>query len=136
MKASRLIWILVVVVFMLLAPWILSFSYMAGKMGYGVIDEWRYAKTANFSSDRWKKPDRKYRYSVLDAVVSSEIKPGMSADEVQAKLGPPDARPDGDWEYLADQPGWRFIDWHGGGLLISFTPKAMVSEVRKNYWVD
>jgi len=111
------------------------FLAVLGLNAYSRIDEWLYRQSSEFSPARWKKPDLKYRYSALQEVIDHQIRPGMSAIDVTTRLGEPDSFADGGWQYEARRPGWHFIDWQGGGLVIRFTENKVVIAER-NHWTD
>lgn len=123
-------------ILLLLSPWLLSGLAIFSLNVYGKIDDWRYQPTTEFSDSRWKKPDLKYRYSVLEEVIAHQIKPGMTPTDVRALLGEPDSFAGGGWQYEARRPGWHLIDWQGGGLLIAFSDQNMVVSAERNHWVD
>jgi hypothetical protein len=111
--------------------WIVSSSV------YGSFDEWRYAQTKDFDAARWKAADLKYRYSVLEEVVGSRIKKGMTESELVDLLGTPDVkRPDGSWQYETERPGSRLIDFSGGGVVVTFSSDRRVSAAEDNRWID
>ena len=114
-------------------PWIWIF----GNIAYGKVDEWRYARTESFNPQRWRRPNLKYRYAVMTEVKENRIKPGMDQAAVRELLGPPDSvGADGGWQYDTRRPGWRLIDFSGGGILVRFTTDGKVSEAVDNRWVD
>jgi len=119
------------------SPWILGVIWVAGASTYGKIDEWRYNRTTEFRDSTWKLPDKKYRYAVLDYVAEKVVLAGMKEEEVERLLGKPDhLTPQKGWQYETKRPGWHFIDFSGGGLLIEFDSQRSVARVSKNLWVD
>jgi hypothetical protein len=127
----------VVILGILLSPWIISVSWLAGGSLFGKFDSWRYRPTQEFRSTDWKQPNYKYRYSVLDFVVGKIVTNGMSQTAVSDVLGKPDAITDKRaWQYEAKRPGFHLIDFSGGGLLVEFDDKDFVVRVFKNTWVD
>lgn len=125
-----------VIVFLFLSPLILPALAVSTLAIYNKIDAWRYQPTAEFSDARWKKPDLKYRYSVLRGVIEHQIRPGMTQNDVKARLGKPDSLVQGAWQYEARIPGWRWFEWQGGGLLVTFSDQNTVEYVKKNHWMD
>lgn len=110
---------------------------IAGLLAYGPLDEWRYRPAQTFDSKSWNKPDLKYRFSVLGVLIREVIKPGMSEQQITGLLGAPNAvTADNDWQYETQQPGWKFINWTGGGLLIKFDPERHVIEAVDNTLMD
>ncbi len=127
----------IVIVAVLFSPWILAGLWVAGGTVYGKIDQWRYGRTEEFRVADWKRPNLKYRYAVLDHVVDKVVSVGMKEEEVERLLGRPDfVIEKKEWQYETKRPGWHFIDFSGGGLLIEFDPQRSVSRVSKNLWVD
>jgi hypothetical protein len=103
----------------------------------GWIDEWRHRPTADFRETDWKRPDRKYRYAVLDHVAAKIVTVFMSESEVVTLLGKPDAvTAEKKWQYETQRPGCQFIDFSGGGLLLAFNQQGKVAEISKNLWTD
>ena len=50
---------------------------------------------------------------------------------------PPDLElEDGAWQYDTRRPGWRLIDFSGGGLLVTFTDSDDVKGIVNNTWID
>jgi len=123
-------------ILLLLSPWLISGFALLSLSTYGAIDEWRYRPTPVLSDSRWKKPDLKYRYSVLAEVIAHQLRSGMTQSDVRARLGEPDSLEDGRWQYEARRPGWSFLDFQGGGLLITFSTQETVVSAQKNHWVD
>ena len=111
--------------------------YIGGATLYGKADKIRYASTTEFTSSRWQKPDRKYRYAVLNAVATRIITNGMRDAAVVELLGKPDmVDTNSNWQYETKRPGWRFIDFSGGGLLVEFDTNRIVHKAMVNTWVD
>ena len=111
--------------------------YMGGATVYGKVDKIRYAPTAEFTSSRWQKPDRKYRYAVLDTVATRIITNGMQDTAVVELLGKPDlVDTNSNWQYETKRPGWHFIDFSGGGLLVEFDSNRLVQKATVNTWID
>lgn len=133
----RAIIIAAIIIGLIASPWILAIAWIAGGSVYGRIDQWRYRPTTEFRAPDWKSPNQKYRYAVLDYVATQVVVPGMTADEVGRLLGPPDSRTaKNEWQYETKRPGWRVIDFSGGGLLIEFDARHRVTKVSKNFWLD
>lgn len=104
---------------------------------YSLVDEWRYRPTTNFQEHTWKSPDRKYRYAVIDHVAAKVVSVGLDQAEVVKRLGKPDIiTPEKKWQYEAKLPGYRFIDFSGGGLLLTFNSQGRVTDISKNLWID
>jgi len=56
---------------------------------------------------------------------------------VEVLLGKPDwITGEGGWQYESRRPGWRVIDFNGGGLLIGFDAAHRIAEISKNTWED
>lgn len=118
------------------APYAAMLFWLGGGLLLGKLDEWRYRPTSDFHSSRWRT-NRKYRFAVLDHTATKVISPGQTADEVIALLGEPDTKPnDQEWQYETQRPGFRFIDFSGGGLVIRFTLEGRVDRASTNPWVD
>jgi len=123
--------IAVIVIGLIASPWILCAMWLAGCSVYGKVDEWRYSPTTQFQSTDWKRPDKKYRYAVLDYVATKVIISGMKEEAVEGFLGSPDSLTEKkEWQYETARPGWRFLDFNGGGyssssILITGSPKFL-----------
>jgi hypothetical protein len=134
---NKWIKIALVVLLIVTAPWWLMAIYMGGATVYGRVDKIRYAPTAEFTSSRWQKPDRKYRYAVLDTVATRIITNGMQGTAVVELLGKPDlVDTNSNWQYETKRPGWHFIDFSGGGLLVEFDSNRLVQKATVNTWID
>jgi hypothetical protein len=121
----------------LTAPWWLMAGYIGARSVYGRIDEYRYRPTSQFEATRWKSHDMKYRYSVLETVAKRIVSPGMTDRAVALVLGQPDQiDKSGDWQYETIRPGWRLIDFSGGGILVQFDEKRTVRGAQVNTWID
>ena len=133
----RAIIVAVAVIGLIASPWILGAVWIAGGTVYGKIDQWRYRPTAEFRDTDWKRPNKKYRYAVLDHVVAKVALVGMQEEEVERLLGKPDSLTQKkEWQYETKRPGWYFIDFSGGGLLVEFDSHHRVIRVSTNLWVD
>ncbi len=61
----------------------------------------------------------------------------MTEPEIEGILGKPDwTTKKKEWQYETKRPGWQFIDFSGGGLLMEFGPDRKTSRISKNLWVD
>jgi hypothetical protein len=40
------------------------------------------------------------------------------------------------WHYDAERPGWRFIDFTGGGVAVEFDENTVVHEVKDTRWIN
>lgn len=61
----------------------------------------------------------------------------MTEPEIEGILGKPDwTTKKKEWQYETKRPGWHFIDFSGGGLLMEFGPDRKTSRISKNLWVD
>jgi hypothetical protein len=119
------------------SPWWLFALYLGWGALVGRIDKVRYAPTTVFEAARWQKPDRKYRYAVLDFVAKSIVTQGMAKVTVRELLGKPDMTDtNGNWQYEAQRPGFRLIDFSGGGIQVLFDTNDLVQGTRDNTWVD
>lgn len=126
-----------IVALVVLSPWILGGLWLVAGSVYGKIDLWRYQPTNNFRSADWKRPNLKYRHSVLDYTAANVVSIGMTEPEIEVILGKPDSITEKkEWQYETKRPGWHFIDFSGGGLLIEFSPDQKASRISKNLWVD
>lgn len=135
MKKMAIIGLLVLAV--VTSPWWLFALYLGGASLWGRIDEAHYRPTTNFDAARWQKPERKYRYAVLDSVAKAVVTQGMAETNVRALLGKPDMiDTNANWQYEARRPGWRLIDFSGGGLLVHFGTNRTVQKVEINTWID
>ena len=136
MKKKTKIWIFVIIV-TLTSPWWVIWSYLGSMTIYGKIDEIVYKPTTQFDSQRWKAKNLKYRYSVLGTVSQIVITQGIPEDSVRQLLGSPDSIDGkGSWQYETKRPGWRLIDFSGGGLLIEFDNERIVRSATNNTWID
>ena len=119
------------------APWWMMAVYIGTHSLYGRVDEARYQPTTEFDSARWQIPNRKYRYAALGHVATSIIKSGMPQAEVARLLGQPDIKGTNNvWQYETQRPGWRFIDFSGGGLAVHFSSNDVVTGAVINTWID
>ena len=126
-----------VILAVITSPWWLCALYLGIATLWGKIDEARYAPTTHFDAARWQKPNRKYRYAVLDTVAKTVIAQGMTEVRVGQLLGKPDMTDTNqNWQYESRRPGFRLIDFSGGGLLLHFDTNGMVKNVRINTWID
>lgn len=122
---------------LLASPWILAVLWLGGGTVYGQVEKWYFSPTDRFSAAEWQRPNMKYRYAVLDYVATKVVHSGMTMTEVERLLGTPDFVTDkGEWQYETKRPGWHFIDFSGGGLLIEFDADQLVVKVSQNLWVD
>ena len=129
--------IAIVIFIALTSPWWLTAGCLGVSMIYGEIDEYIYSPTADFDSERWKEGVSKYRYSVLEAVAEGIIEKGISKDNVFGLLGRPDhIDNEGNWQYESIQPGWRLIDFSGGGVLVEYDNDGKVSRSSVSIWID
>lgn len=61
----------------------------------------------------------------------------MTESEIEVILGKPDSITEKkEWQYETKRPGWHFIDFSGGGLLIEFGSDRKAYRISKNLWVD
>ena len=135
MKKRNIIGLVVLVA--IISPWLFNAIYIGGSVLYGKVDESRYHPTAKFDSKKWQYPNRKYRYAVLDTVANKTITIGMTKAEVLSLLGQPDVKgTNNTWQYETKRPGWRFIDFSGGGIAIHFTTNNIVEKTEINTWID
>ena len=108
-------------------------------VGYSYIstasDSYLYSKKSNFESNKWKEGPSKYRYSVLEYTISHILRKEMSKEEVLSLLGKPDKNKNNTWQYNAIKPGYRLIDFSGGGIEIKFSNNKII-EITNNTWVD
>ncbi|MEI6084314.1 MAG: hypothetical protein WCS70_08440 [Verrucomicrobiota bacterium] len=119
------------------SPFWLMALFIGGNSLLGKLDEIHYSRTTRFDNDRWKSPNKKYRYAVLDGVVSKVVTGGMTEAQVMELLGKPDVTDaNNNWQYETKRPGWRFIDFSGGGLLIHFNTNRVVERAEINTWLD
>ena len=119
------------------SPWWLFAIYLGWGTLIGHIDRVRYAPTTNFESARWQKPERKYRYAVLDTVVKTVVTQGITKAAVIESLGKPDRiDTNNNWQYEAQRPGFRLIDFSGGGVQVHFGTNDVVQSVQNNTWID
>lgn len=119
------------------APWWIMASYMGICSLRGRIDEYVYRPTNEFDSAKWQEPNRMYRYAVLGHVTTNIITPGMSQAEVGRLLGQPDFIDTNNvWQYESRIPGWRLIDFSGGGLAVQFSNDNIVTGTVINTWID
>jgi hypothetical protein len=73
----------------------------------------------------------------LDYVAAKVIIPGIKKEQVEELLGGPDSITEKkEWQYETAHPGWHFIDFSGGCLLIEFDTQHRVAKISKNLWID
>jgi len=126
-----------VILAVITSPWWLLALYVGGATLWGRVDDARYAPTTHFDATRWQKPDRKYRYAVLDAAAKNVLTQGMTEVRVKQLLGKPDMTDTNqNWQYEARRPGWRLIDFSDGGILVHFDINRVVKDVQINTWID
>lgn len=126
-----------IVLAIITAPWWLMATYMGVCSLRGRIDKYLYRPTSEFDSAKWQAPNRKYRYAVLGHVATNIITSGMARVEVARLLGQPDfVYTNGVWQYETRIPGWRFIDFSGGGLAVEFSSNNVVTGTVINTWID
>jgi len=114
----------------------LPFVLAAGITAYGQFDEWRYQEPDEFSARKWKA-NEKYRWNSIDLVIEENLQENMKREEVIRLLGSPDkTTPEGHIEYEAKRPGFHFIDFSGGGLLIHFSSDGYLKSSTNTTWVD
>ncbi len=119
------------------SPWWLFALYLGGASLWGRVDEAHYRPMTKFDAARWQKPERKYRYAVLACVAKNVVTQGMAEANVKALLGKPDMTDtNANWQYEARRPGWRPIDFSGGGILVHFDTNGTVQKVEINTWID
>jgi|SaaInlStandDraft_1057018.scaffolds.fasta_scaffold291578_1 hypothetical protein len=99
------------------------------------VDSYLYSDSSNFNSEKWKEGPSKYRYSVLSHIIAQVVRKNMSQKEVLKKLGKPDSTNNNSWQYETIRPGYRLIDFSGGGLQITFSQNKIL-EIKDNTWVD
>jgi len=135
---KRIIKFVLIVIFLVVTfPWWSMMLWMSSSIIYGKIDTIIYAPQKSFNAHKWKSGHEKYRHSVLNHVVTQVITQGMSEEEVLSLLGKADyVSKEGDWQYETEFPGWRLIDWTGGGLLVHFDENRSVTRAENNTWVD
>tara|TARA_B100000497_G_scaffold33057_1_gene38871 strand:- start:451 stop:858 length:408 start_codon:yes stop_codon:yes gene_type:complete len=127
-----LIGVILVLIILFSLPLIFAF----GMPAYGEFDKWRYQEKNEFIRAKWDR-NPKYRFSVIDYVSESVVNTGMMKEEVSQALGEPDyIYEDGSWQYESDIPGWRWIDFSGGGLNLTFDSQQQLTEATNNTWID
>lgn len=128
-RARSVMIAVVAIAILYLTPHAIIFAWLGGGSLFNKFDQWRYPPITTFDAARWKSPNLKYRYSALSYLVDTELRPGMTAKELTDLLGEPDRiTSDGRWHYETKRPGWRFIDFSGGGLQLIITPEGTLSE--------
>lgn len=121
----------------LLAPYLLMIGGMVAGRLYGWVNAKVYADKAVFSSEKWKDGNRKTRFTYVDALLAEDVLKDKSQSEVRLMLGAPDRIADGQiWVYETKRPGWRFIDFSGGGVAVEFDDNQHVKTVTDTRWVD
>jgi len=134
---KKKILVVIAILAVLSSPWWAGAIYIGGALISGKIDEVIYRPTTKFSPKKWKKPNQKYRYAVLDTVANTIITTNMINTEVIKLLGQPDSIGTNNvWQYETKRVGWRFIDFSGGGLALHFTTNQLVNKIEINTWID
>ena len=135
MKKRTIIGLIILAV--VTSPWWLGAIFIGGSALRGRIDEGIYQPTTKFDSAKWQEPNRKYRYAVLDTVAKKIITTSMTKTEVERLLGQPDSIGTNNvWQYETKRPGWRLIDFSGGGVAVCFTTNQLVEKTEINTWID
>lgn len=136
-RAKFLILILSAVAVLAASPWIFPRVWLYAGSAYGKIDEWRYQEQDAFHSEEWKEGNRKTRFTLVSTLIEGNVLTGKTQDAIERILGNPDRiGKDGIWHYETERPGWRSIDFSGGGLAVGFDSKQTVDEVTDTRWVD
>lgn len=136
MKNRKLIILAAAIVLGLLSIPALPIIAFTGLSVYGEFDEWRHQTPEKFSERKWNS-SLKYRWISIDLLIEEHLRDGMSKEEVVGLLGEPNnTTPEGSFEYEARRPGFHFIDFSGGGLLVEFTPHGYLESATNTTWVD
>jgi hypothetical protein len=90
-------------------------------------DPFLYPKTTTFHAEKWKEPDLKYRYSVIEQLPRTIATNGMTKTQLSELLGIPDTTNDlGNWRYRTKRTGWSFLSTE---VWILFSPDNLVTNV-------
>ena len=123
-------------VLLLLCVPALPILWFFGMPLYGEFDEWRYQTPTEFSERKWKS-NEKYRWVSVDLLIEDVLHEGMKKDDIIEALGNPDSKTaEGYWLYHAKRPGWNFIDFSGGGLVLKFKADNRLESAENTTWVD
>lgn len=126
-----------VVLAVVTAPWWGMATYMGVCSLRGQVDECVYRPTSEFDSAKWQSPNRKYRFAVLGHVATNIVRSGMPQEEIARLLGQPDfIGTNNVWQYEVRMPGWRLIDFSGGGLAVQFSSDGVVTGTVISTWID
>lgn len=120
----------------LLSVLALSMILFFGMPIYGKFDEWRHQTPTEFSERKWKSSD-KYRWVSVELLINELSQQKLNKEELVQRLGHPDSKTaEGHWEYEAKRPGWSFIDFSGGGLLLKFDSDNYLESATNSTWID
>jgi len=126
---------LLLILFTVVSPHLIIATWFFAGSIYGRLDESLYSTTDTFLSEKWNN-NRKYRYSVLRHVIDNIATEGKTDEELLLILGKPDRKDkDGIWHYNCKRPGWRFIDFSGGGLSLQFEGNVLTKS-KDTTWID
>ena len=117
-------------------PWLLTIAYIGSASVYGLVDEMIHKDKVTFSSPEWKEGNKKTRFAYVDALLASKLIEDKSPEEVRELLGEPDTIEETAWSYETKRPGWRLIDFSGGGVAVHFDAQGRVKEVKDTRWID
>ena len=98
-------------------------------------DSFFYSQSSNFDSSKWSQGPSKYRYSVLDHIIKNVLEKNLTKSQVKSILGEPDRITEENWFYESIRPGFRFIDFSGGGLKLEFENRILI-KYSNNTWID
>lgn len=103
----------------------------------GWIDKKIYEDKSAFSSEEWRGGNRKTRFAYIDVLLADDVLKDKTQAEVSELLGEPDwINEERIWCYETERPGWRFIDFSGGGISVEFDESLTVKEVKDTRWID
>jgi hypothetical protein len=103
---------------------------------YGKFDEWRYQAPSEFSERKWKSSE-KYRWVSSDLLIEEVLNEQMKKEDILEILGTPNSKTEeGHWQYDAKLPGFHFIDFSGGGLLLKFDTDNHLNSAENTTWID
>ncbi|MEM9158860.1 MAG: hypothetical protein AAGB46_07390, partial [Verrucomicrobiota bacterium] len=115
----------------------IAFFQLGSAWVSSAFDGMIYENQDSFLSEEWKEGNKKTRYSFVDALLASNPVKNKSKDQVREILGDPDQIEDGTiWHYETKRPGWRFIDFSGGGISVKFNENNQVKGLSDTRWID
>jgi hypothetical protein len=72
----------------------------------------------------------------VDALLVSNSLNHQEPEKVREFLGEPDSIEDRIWHYETERPGWRLIDFSGGGVAVYYDEYNRVKKLKDTRWID